>query len=559
MFRHLSAAALAVVLSAAAALAQGHGLIIANGEYKSLPPVSGANRVLATARPLERQGFEVVTQVEANNALMSEAMVKFVHGINATSERAVVILSGHFVHTAADTYLVSIGAPRPLAEGPLMTRALSVSDVLGVLAEFPGRAVLMLAEEPMESLERVHFLSPGSGDIALPDGVSLVRGTPRQIERLASRELAEPRRDFVDAVKDAGLRLEGHAPPRLVFIPEEGSARSDDDRQSAEAEKERRLWQSIRARDDIAGYERYLSAYPDGPNAREARARLNALRDSPQRRAEAREDALGLNRTARQEIQSDLTTLDYDTRGVDGIFGPGTRSAIETWQRDNERAVTGYLTRDDIDRIAAQSRQAQRDQEAREEAQRQERERRDRAYWSDLGQEPSAQDLRTYLDRFPNGIYEEQARSRLRRLEERDEQRATERDRLAFRVAQNRDTVAAYRHYLQEFPNGENVQEARAAIRALRGADGTNGGGQSGAGAQAREQENALGLPQAARALAEQRLRAAGVDPGRVDGTFDAATRRALRNYQQARGLQVSGFLDNATATQLLTETIFGR
>jgi peptidoglycan hydrolase-like protein with peptidoglycan-binding domain len=46
---------------------------------------------------------------------------------------------------------------------------------------------------------------------------------------------------------------------------------------------------------------------------------------------------------------------------------------------------------------------------------------------------------------------------------------------------------------------------------------------------------------------AQMHLKLAGFDPGRVDGVFDASTADAVRHYQAARGIPVSGLLDEPT------------
>jgi peptidoglycan hydrolase-like protein with peptidoglycan-binding domain len=51
--------------------------------------------------------------------------------------------------------------------------------------------------------------------------------------------------------------------------------------------------------------------------------------------------------------------------------------------------------------------------------------------------------------------------------------------------------------------------------------------------------------------LAESQLKVAGFEPGRVDGIFDAQTSEAVRKYQAARGLPVSGLLDAPTRREL--------
>lgn len=65
------------------------------------------------------------------------------------------------------------------------------------------------------------------------------------------------------------------------------------------------------------------------------------------------EAALGLSRQQRAEVQAGLTRRGFDTRGVDGIFGRGTRNAIAAWQRANDLTATGYLTAPQIQRLTA--------------------------------------------------------------------------------------------------------------------------------------------------------------------------------------------------------------
>jgi peptidoglycan hydrolase-like protein with peptidoglycan-binding domain len=53
--------------------------------------------------------------------------------------------------------------------------------------------------------------------------------------------------------------------------------------------------------------------------------------------------------------------------------------------------------------------------------------------------------------------------------------------------------------------------------------------------------------------LAQDQLKAAGFDPGTGTGLLDGQTREALRRYQQATGLPVTGQLDQATRALLLS------
>ena len=63
------------------------------------------------------------------------------------------------------------------------------------------------------------------------------------------------------------------------------------------------------------------------------------------------ERALGLSVAQRSAVQAGLTRRGFDTRGVDGTFGPGTRRAIANWQRANDLSATGYLTGPQFQRL----------------------------------------------------------------------------------------------------------------------------------------------------------------------------------------------------------------
>jgi peptidoglycan hydrolase-like protein with peptidoglycan-binding domain len=50
---------------------------------------------------------------------------------------------------------------------------------------------------------------------------------------------------------------------------------------------------------------------------------------------------------------------------------------------------------------------------------------------------------------------------------------------------------------------------------------------------------------------AQLMLKVAGYDPGRADGIFDEKTSSAVRKYQAAKGLPVSGLLDEPTRQEM--------
>jgi peptidoglycan hydrolase-like protein with peptidoglycan-binding domain len=252
-------------------------------------------------------------------------------------------------------------------------------------------------------------------------------------------------------------------------------------------------------------------------------------------------------------VQGALTELGYDTRGIDGIFGPGTRSAIRNWQAAAGFTVTGFVTAPQIGilREAAARRAAALEEEERR--QREAAEREDRALWQAIGQGQDEAGLRRYLERFPRGLYADVARARLEDIEAARRAEAEAEDRAAWDAVRQVDTAEAYRRYLDAWPRGLFVDAARARIAEIES------GMSPDAQAQAEAREAALNLAQPMRLLVEQRLAAVGLDPGRQDGVFDRQTRIAIQTYQDARGLPATGYVDQGTIVRLLAEVLGGR
>ena len=83
--------------------------------------------------------------------------------------------------------------------------------------------------------------------------------------------------------------------------------------------------------------------------------------------------------------------------------------------------------------------------------------------------------------------------------------------------------------YLETYPNGAYVAEARGCL------------------------EGQLGLDWAARMLVQQGLAAVGHDPGPVDALFGPATRQALQDWQAGKGFAATGYLTREQADTLIT------
>jgi len=271
----------------------------------------------------------------------------------------------------------------------------------------------------------------------------------------------------------------------------------------------------------------------------------------PNRMARKAEEALSLTREQRREIQRALTILDYNTRGIDGIFGPGSRRAIANWQQVNGYGQTTYLTTEQISRLDAQASRRAAELEAEAERKRREEARLDRAYWDETGARGDEPGYRAYLGKYPDGIFSQLAQERLSAIEDQKRAAAEAEDRAAWDSARAGNTVAAYQTYLRAYPDGVFKADAEAQITALTQADSDQADLDA-----ARAQEAALGLNPITARLVEARLQQLGLEPGVVDGRFDDDTRRALRRYQRARDLPVTGYLNEPTVVRLLADSV---
>ncbi|HSF64263.1 MAG TPA: peptidoglycan-binding domain-containing protein, partial [Paracoccaceae bacterium] len=178
---------------------------------------------------------------------------------------------------------------------------------------------------------------------------------------------------------------------------------------------------------------------------------------------------------------------------------------------------------------------------------RAETERQDRLYWEQTGAANDEAGLRAYLKRYPDGLFAELATERLGAIDEARRREAAAQDRAAWDRAVAADTVAAYRDYLAAQPQGAFADDARLRIEDLE-AEAAGQGDRE----RAKAAEDALNLNGLARNLIEQRLENLGFRPGTVDGVFDDRTRRAIRRFQDSRGMAETGYLDQASMVALL-------
>ena len=384
-------------------------------------------------------------------------------------------------------------------------------------------------------------------ELEAPQGVTILTGPVDRIIRVANEVVLVPGLPLGEGLDGGpgGVSATGFVSNVVPFLPAGDEGRVVIER--TEQSPDDAFWVVARTMDDEEGYSLYLEYFPRGAHNQEARAALRQIEDNRANRDETAEAALNLNQAARRQVQRNLALLGHDPKGIDGIFGPATRAAIRSYQSANNFTVTGYLSRDMLARMTAQA-DARAEQLEREAAERQARqEREDRRYWEQIGQGRDEAGLRAYLDRYPDGLFSEVAQDRLDDIEaaKRSEAQAQERD--FWDRVRNEDKPGSYRAYLDRYPNGLFAQEARARLDQLS-QDQQN---EAQMAAAEREEQTVAGN-QVTRLLVENRLVSLGFDIPEVDGVFGPTARRAIRRFQSSRGLPVTGFVTQETMVRLL-------
>ena len=112
---------------------------------------------------------------------------------------------------------------------------------------------------------------------------------------------------------------------------------------------------TYRIRVSASGWEPRVVTVEHGRSATRQVVRLERVPPSP----EEVERELGLGHSDRVLVQHGLASLGFDPGLVDGVFGPGTRAVIRSYQRTKGLAETGYLTREVFEALAALGKEAQ--------------------------------------------------------------------------------------------------------------------------------------------------------------------------------------------------------
>lgn len=549
------------------AWAENLALVIGNGAYKNATEAQTAVRdAKAVGEALSDAGWTVMAGNDLDREAMRNLIARFAGEVE-DADKVVVFYSGHALRTGGRTYLAPIDTDATTLTGVLFD-GVPLELLLRQAADRAGDAIVFIDGAQLRGFTPTEFVEPGLAALNPPDGVMIVSAAApgRAVRRSRWRD-SRFARLIVDQFLQPGApvtQVAGNAPtPTFVIGKVDGDfmladpPTAADDPNRLDAEIEITFWRAAESSGRREDYEAYLRRYPDGFFVELARQRLG-IRDDGTREddvpdvdpAVEAENALNLSRIRKRQVQEFLAALGFNPKGIDGIFGKGTRQALRKWQSERGHIANGFLTAGQLQQLRAEGTLAIQTARLEAERKRREAEAADNQHWARTGASGRPADLRAYLEKFPEGLHAAKARATLERIAEEKADRVTRRDRRTFRRAREADTAEAYRDYLGRFPNGIFRDKALARLDEIEGAERNQANRR-----RLLKIENALGLAPRDRISIEQRLRLLGYDVGPQDGRFDRRTRSAIRGYQNSRGLASTGFLNRATLVRLVRDT----
>lgn len=609
----------ALLLSSTAALADGRAaLVIGNANYAHAPRALSAERdVEAVADALGAAGYDVTFGLDLNRVEMRAVMDQFAANI-ADADEIVIYYTGHAVRMSGRTFLAPTDF-NPIGPVAVAMDGAPLAALEAMLAAKPGAAVMFIDGAQLEGFSPRSYAEPGLAALVAPQGALIVsaaepgRAVSRSRWRMSEfattvveRFLSEGAR-AMDVARNvaAPIWATGGVNAALTLAPGQTATTAGSD---VAQEIELAFWRSTEASGSRADYEAYLRRYPNGLFADIARNRLGqttatsdpapqtTVTASSTNRAAAAENALRLSREGRRKIQSDLTELGYDTNGVDGLFGRGTRGAIRGWQASEDLPSTGYLDGEQLRILAenAEISRAERQRAAEENSRRSTAElyeqdeddwrssREVHSYagyqrylklhpngryadearrilaeadqtaeedlWAEVRRINNRAAYENYLDRYPRGRYTRDAERRYNDLAAYERRQQAEvaaykqRVLAAWREAERIHTPKGYRAFQDNYPNSEYVEEAQRRRSAL-------------ADDHRKSREKELALTRQEWLSLEQRLSLLGFKVGDINGKPGKTFRRAVKEYRRSRGLPVHDYVDRKFVRLVVKET----
>lgn len=337
--KHVMILALGVALGAPlGGMAADRALILTTQTDRSDPEAKGNDAFTALITALQTDGFEVSLLTDARQATARRALAEFSETL-ADTDRALIVAEGAVAAAPFDSWYL---ADDIAAENVLQASAggISLSAMADLLSDRAGRAVLALAITDLPDDAPENALPGTLGPVTLPQGVTLLAADPENILPVLSAQVLKGDVPFAALEAGEAIEMRGYLPTHVTFAATGAAPVAVAPDRLTEAE----AWELLSGVDTQAALRAFLDRFPNAARSAEATARIAALDEAEADAPRKAEAALNLNRDDRRGIQQDLQVLGFYNSAIDGIFGAGTRRAVQNWQEAAGFVATGFVT-----------------------------------------------------------------------------------------------------------------------------------------------------------------------------------------------------------------------
>lgn len=227
-------------------------------------------------------------------------------------------------------------------------------------------------------------------------------------------------------------------------------------------------WQEISKRDTKTGYESYLGEYPKGKYVAQAN---NKIKQFKQDELQKQKD---IERSTWREAQNQNTRESYNsylTAYPNGEFAADARLGIKALDRKEEQAkwletqslnskeaYKSYLALYPYGEFASSAKSEIKEIEDKEE----------QTKWDEVQFLNRKSAYQSYLSVYPNGKYEANARQKIKEFDDEEARKLKEqekaKERTKWEEAERLKTIEAYDGYLTSYPNGDYASLARLRL-----------------------------------------------------------------------------------------------
>lgn len=389
-------------------------LVIGNAAYKDSPLTNPKNDAQLMTETLEKVGFEVTTLIDGDFRAMKLAMVRFGRKLRASDTVGLFYYAGHGVQSRGENYLIPVDA-EIIDESEIDVFAINVNDYLRTMERASSRINIVVLDACRNNPFAGSFRSQlrGLARVDAPRGTYIAYATaPGKVALDGTGQNSPYTKALSKAIATPGLTIEEtFKEARRSVLASTGERQTPWETSSItgrfffkkapskpQINREDLTWSLVKDSTNPSLIQTYLTGYPAGKYAREAKAaiaRLNEELEAHRRQEEAE----------RKAKEQKTAKVEADRLAV--IVAAAKEEA-------DRKARLEAAAKVEADRLAKL--EAERKARQAAEAERRRKRAQELADWRAVRTSRDPGMLQAYISKYPSGTFADLASARLKAL-----------------------------------------------------------------------------------------------------------------------------------------------